>query len=887
MSKKSFIIILFLISGMFIFGYVVHLHQKYIQHASSTVPLFEKFELKYPYTGNYSNPNDPLVVDVEGLFTSPSGKVQNIPGFYFQDFTRSGDQKKEILTPVNGSQQWEVRFAPSEIGTYTYKVTIKDQNGTNMLDSGTFTAVASNNPGYIRGNNNHLEFDNGQLFIALGVNAPWFQNNSSSNKWGDGTYGVDAMYQAFAASGANTFHLWTCSWNDGLAQPFARPDIACNSTTTTSTQMSQPDSWEMDYMVDQAHAKNIYIIPVLKHKDQANFDPGDAIYIRYFIARWGYSPNILALDTFKEGAYKLPPVTQYLSALQQADPYHHLISASEGNHASANPKSPYWQVMAMSALTLTQNHDYSNDCNQPYDNDAGLYAVHVMLSLNIRKLNKPSFFGESGVHQCGPDGNSDVNGTVSQYVPMDTQGRILRSQIWGEFLSTAGGISVWNQMAIANISAFKGLSAVVQKIPSAALYDQTVPFSTYDSPQEILTSDQKLQVIGRKSSDFAIIRAYNTTGTWAAILRDHITNVPISGIVTLSNMRSNASFTVEWIDTVSGNVLSNQTVSSSGSNLQLSLPQPLKEDIAAVILSGNPFPITPTNQPTGTGSNTPTSSPIPSISITPTITNFPSPSGPTGNQTPTPTSSQFFCGQSCSTDADCNADLSHGCGVCDANGSRTCVSALSLTQPASSGSPSPSPAISLSPTSSTGEVASLEVHFEGIDSANNQSPIHPQRLVNLYFYKSQNFANIPDFTIPTTVSYSPTNQNGLFINSAIDLSAIPQGSYYVLLKSSEGSLREVVSPQLITIGPSQQIQLNGTSSFVNLRLGDLNNDNSVDIHDYNILVDCFGLKQKDISCSSHNLSDSIKGLFADLNDDGVVNGIDYNILIRHLGENGF
>src|SRR5213082_1296132 len=51
----------------------------------STVPQYEKYELTYPYSGTYSNPNDPSQVDVEAVFTAPSGNQQKVPGFFFQN----------------------------------------------------------------------------------------------------------------------------------------------------------------------------------------------------------------------------------------------------------------------------------------------------------------------------------------------------------------------------------------------------------------------------------------------------------------------------------------------------------------------------------------------------------------------------------------------------------------------------------------------------------------------------------------------------------------------------------------------------------------------------------------------------------------------------------
>src|SRR5438132_1559316 len=76
---------------------------------------------------------------------------------------------------VSGSNAWKVRYAPAEIGTYTYSVTKKDSGGTVTLGTGSFSCVASSNPGFIKAVGFHLEFANGQPFYPLGINAPWFQ----------------------------------------------------------------------------------------------------------------------------------------------------------------------------------------------------------------------------------------------------------------------------------------------------------------------------------------------------------------------------------------------------------------------------------------------------------------------------------------------------------------------------------------------------------------------------------------------------------------------------------------------------------------------------------------------------------------------------------------
>ncbi len=277
---------------------------------------------------------------------------------------------------------------------------------------------------------------------------------------------------------------------------------------------------------------------------------------------------------------------------------------------------------------------------------------------------------------------------------------------------------------------------------------------------------------------------------------------------------------------------------------------------------------------------TPTPTPTPTCPI---LSPFPSDTptfGPTSGASPTP---QSFCGQTCQSNADCDQS-GVTCGICDPN-AKVCTQGII---PSGTGQPTQS----LSPQPSGSPIGSVSVHFEGIDPQNNPTPDHPQRLITLAFYPTQDFTQQPVATISSLVTFSNSDTNGAFINTQIDLSSVPLGNYYVLVKSPEGSLQELLNQQPITIANGTTVSLNGASTNAsnlpqNLRMGDLNNDNIVDLTDYNILVDCYGKKASSTNCTNHNIVDQTKGLFADFNDDGIVNGIDYNILLRNFGQNGY
>ena len=98
--------------------------------SSDNVPLYGAFELTVTNNKSYSNKFDYTVIELQGKFTSPSGKViNNVYGFY--DGDGKGGQNGNV---------WRLRFMPTERGTWTYSYTWTD--GTSG-GSGSFSCVAS------------------------------------------------------------------------------------------------------------------------------------------------------------------------------------------------------------------------------------------------------------------------------------------------------------------------------------------------------------------------------------------------------------------------------------------------------------------------------------------------------------------------------------------------------------------------------------------------------------------------------------------------------------------------------------------------------------------------------------------------------------------------
>ena len=229
-----------------------------------------------------------------------------------------------------------------------------------------------------------------------------------------------------------------------------------------------------------------------------------------------------------------------------------------------------------------------------------------------------------------------------------------------------------------------------------------------------------------------------------------------------------------------------------------------------------------------------------------------------------------------------------------------CTPTTPTSKPTNIPTPTNTPGPTPTPTPASAATATVAAYFEGIDQYNNTTPADPTgRKLTLYFYTSNNFSGTATYIATDLLTFqnSPDiNGNEYYwSNRAFSLGNIKTGSYYVLAKSPEGSLRELLSPNPISITASTSNNIiNPTAQGVTipvLRMGDINNDNKVDGLDYNLVVECYGYNKSTgyvpPNCPINSISDSIKGLFADINDDGLVDGIDYNMVLINFGSSGY
>lgn len=169
-------------------------------------------------------------------------------------------------------------------------------------------------------------------------------------------------------------------------------------------------------------------------------------------------------------------------------------------------------------------------------------------------------------------------------------------------------------------------------------------------------------------------------------------------------------------------------------------------------------------------------------------------------------------------------------------------------------------------------------------SLSNKNPLHPQRDLSVIIIDSN---NQPIGTESGSVVYNTAQGN---FTAELDLgTSFPTGNYSLKIKSDRYLRKQATG--IITIKNLQQ----NTAPQTDLVAGDIKSDNTLNILDYNILLDCgYGTVEplpiadpnslfNSPNCKSHN---SYRPS-ADLDDNGTVNSYDYNLLLRELSvQNG-
>lgn len=538
-----------------------------------SVTLYGKFEAAIELDAVFDNPYDPDEIRVEAEFMAPSGQVIAVSGFYYQDFTYNGGG----VSPTQDFS-WRVRFTPQETGAYRYRITAIAGETTVNSEELSFEVGPSDRPGFVRvdpRNPRYFAFDSGQPYFPIGLNMGW----SLHNTIGDYTVWLDKLQ----ASGGNFIRVWMFP---------ADMAIEWIDTGLGNYGRRQSRAYELDQVVRLAEERGIYIMLSLINHGQFNTATNpewnqnpynsmnggpcaapecfatneDAIRfwerrLRYIVARWGYSPNIMAWEWWNEvnwtplaGENLLGPwIERNSSLIRQMDPYGRMLTHSGSLAALERVWTP---------LDFTQDHFYDRD-------DFPRTFLNAVELWNEAYPDKPFLAGEFG--------------RAREALSYDRQGVELHIGIWSAPMNGAAGTAMswwwdtfihpndlWDDLyrGVSRFFAGEDLGAAQWQRPTAEFAERTRArvFGLQAEDRALLW------IVSRDYSPHYLRKVYlqNLRDKAADPFQITFPDVPESVLV-VSGMQE-GSYTIEIWDTFSGEIMATQTAAAAGGSLQISVP---------------------------------------------------------------------------------------------------------------------------------------------------------------------------------------------------------------------------------------------------------------------------------------------------------------------------
>jgi hypothetical protein len=431
-----------------------------------SVGKYQKWELTTTINNtNFTNPFDFAQAVLSCKFTAPSGTTKTVDGFWKkgQEIT---DLPKGIIIPKVSEDGWYVRFSPTEVGTWTYSLTFKDNGGTSTASTGSFTCTASSKNGFVRRQigKNYFKFDDGAPYIPIGQNIGWY----NANGIGDLKTWVDAM----SLNNANYLRFWMCYWATELEWTPA----AQNSPYAGLKQYEQQHAFELDWLVDYALENDMYIDLCLQNQGQlqspniaTNYTPqwqtnpynaalggsctnpsdfwtnttAKNTYknkLRYILARWGYSPNIMSWELFNDMDLTENYTSNTTNATNWAKEMAAYLKTTDPNgHLTTNS---YYSASVDSALLKAADIDYNQvhyfdgiNLSTPPIHGNFQNTLADQAQAITTATSKPFMTGAFGLFQRDEIGNSRS---------YDPNGVMLHNMMWSSLLNgSAGAAAAW------------------------------------------------------------------------------------------------------------------------------------------------------------------------------------------------------------------------------------------------------------------------------------------------------------------------------------------------------------------------------------------------------------------------------------------------------------
>jgi hypothetical protein len=486
---------------------------------------------------------DPFVdAKVRATFRDPSGKKADVAGFY------------------DGDGKWRVRYAPDEVGTWSYSAKLGGGNKA-VTATGRFRCVESKNHGFVRVskvNPYRFQRDDGTAFYPIGIHLtsglqPDFDGPGEDGKWR--TVDQETWCKAFA--GAINLHRLQLGLGDGRG--CAVPVLKGIENGRAAYDLELAAKLDDIYRTQRKYGFSQILIlyqdmslwsdagsPFGKGRDTEQYKSIHATnlrlqedYIRYIVARYGAFVDIW--EIYNEDAYSPDDYLAHLATvIREADPYDHIITTN------------YERPLAKWCEVVTP-HEYMG---MP-ENEVDAYLCTQMA--RFKSFGKPVQYTEFG--NQGILSNMDpVKWRIATWTAFMNECHIL---FWG----MSGGKTKGNDVGGGNANAYIG--------PEDRQYFRVLQEFSRELPLD-------LRPVASGYTDHRQVRTYALGNGKIAVLyvhhfADHGKAYQLPDKLFVAT--GPGKFRLRWIDPATGETVKEDAVETGGMFLKFDVP-PVKVDLA-------------------------------------------------------------------------------------------------------------------------------------------------------------------------------------------------------------------------------------------------------------------------------------------------------------------
>ncbi len=461
----------------------------------NTVGLFDLFEISFKMGTAYTNPYDPNTILVYAMFYGPNNEIYKIDAFFYEDYSFQKVAGYEHATPHIMNNGWRIRFTPTSIGSWEFRIFAEDASGitaqmpNDSLGNYTFTCTSVDNAeGMItKANSRFLKRDivvggvrQFHSFFPIGPNIAWYGCKDNLFEQPYGIYEYEKYIDSLA-NRANYMRIWLnrsqCLSLYGFE--YTQKDLYGNHILYFNNTVNQKDSAELDYIIDYAFQHGVAVMPcIFNQRDFKNknpLDPSDSSkwannpfhtilgldnpcefftdnnakaitknLIRYIVSRWGYATNIVAWELWNEVDLVIEMCEGCKHIEQDITDWHeemldYLRILDPYNRcistSIASIDNQYLYSMLYDQFDFVQWHRYGNIQNAESRQQL-LYLLYKTFVIGHPSYpSKPFFIGEFGF---------DQGGSHPVCALKDPWGIDLHNSLWSSlFFSSMGTASFW------------------------------------------------------------------------------------------------------------------------------------------------------------------------------------------------------------------------------------------------------------------------------------------------------------------------------------------------------------------------------------------------------------------------------------------------------------